>query len=74
MENKLKPGTYEHFKGNKYEVIGVAMHSETGEKMVVYQALYGKRKMWVRPLEMFKEKVGAKGQKTPRFRFIKTKT
>ena len=53
----IKPGRYRHFKGNEYEVIGVARHSETLEEMVVYRALYGDGGLWVRPLAMFLSKV-----------------
>lgn len=49
----LKNGKYLHYKGNEYEVIGVAKHSETEELLVVYRALYGERGLWIRPLEMF---------------------
>ena len=50
-------GKYRHFKGNNYEVVGVAKHSETLEEMVVYRPLYGEGGLWVRPKEMFLEKV-----------------
>ena len=49
----VRPGRYRHFKGNEYEVIGVARHSETLEEMVVYRALYGDGGLWIRPLAMF---------------------
>lgn len=52
-EREIVPGVYRHFKGNKYEVLGVAKHSETEEPLVVYRALYGEGGLWVRPLEMF---------------------
>ena len=68
MGNKLKLGTYEHYKGNRYEVIGVAKHSETLEEMVVYRALYGERELWVRPIKVFMEEVEVGGKKIPRFR------
>lgn len=51
----LKIGRYRHYKGKFYEVIGIAEHSETGEKLVVYRPEYGERGLWVRPLEMFTE-------------------
>ena len=57
MEEKIVPGRYRHFKGNEYEVIGLARHSETTEEMVVYRALYGDGGLWVRPLSMFLSKV-----------------
>ncbi len=70
MENKIKPGVYEHYKGKRYEVIGVARHSETLEEMAVYRALYGEGQTWVRPLAMFLEEVERDGRKMPRFRYI----
>jgi hypothetical protein len=70
MEDKVKPGIYEHYKGNRYEVIGVAKHSETLEEMVVYRALYGDGQMWVRPLAMFIEEVEIDGKRIPRFKFV----
>ncbi len=66
----LKLGEYEHYKGNKYRVLSVARHSETLEELVVYQALYGGRGIWVRPLGMFMEKVIVNGKKVPRFKYI----
>ncbi len=51
--NGIKPGRYRHFKGQEYEVIGVARDSETMQQMVVYRALYGERGLWVRSAEMF---------------------
>ncbi|VVB70279.1 Uncharacterised protein [uncultured archaeon] len=67
---ELKLGKYRHYKGGEYEVIGVAKHSETQEKLVVYKALYDKGSLWVRPLEMFTEKVIVNGVEKPRFEFI----
>lgn len=49
----LNNGKYLHYKGNEYEVMGVAKHSETEELLVFYRALYGERGLWIRPLEMF---------------------
>lgn len=60
-------GRYRHFKGNEYEVIGIARHSETMEPMVVYQALYGERGMWVRPASMWFETVERDGRTYRRF-------
>lgn len=64
---ELSPGLYRHFKGNLYELIDVAYHSETLEPMVVYRALYGERKLWVRPASMWSEEVERDGYKGPRF-------
>ena len=66
----IKKGKYRHFKGNEYEVIDVAKHSETGEEMVVYRALYGEKQLWVRPIRMFDEQVQKDGKIYPRFTFI----
>jgi cyclomaltodextrinase len=68
MENKLKLGIYEHYKGNRYEAIGVAKHSETLEELVVYKALYGDGQIWIRPLKMFMEEVEVDGKMVPRFK------
>ena len=63
----VRVGRYRHYKGNDYEVIGVARHSETGEELVVYRCLYGDYSLWVRPLAMFTETVVLEGRKVPRF-------
>lgn len=63
----LKPGVYRHFKGNLYELLYVATHSETLEEMVVYRALYGEGGVWVRPLSMWTEHVERDGYSGPRF-------
>lgn len=63
----LPTGKYRHYKGNEYEVIGVATHSETQEPMVVYRPLYGEMGLWVRPLAMFLENVTIDGEEVPRF-------
>ena len=60
-------GRYRHFKGNEYEVAGIARHSETGEPMVVYRALYGNNELWVRPAEMWNETVTREGKTIQRF-------
>ena len=67
---ELKAGVYRHFKGNYYRVIGVARHSETLEPLVVYQALYGARGLWVRPLSMWTEQVTRDGMTRPRFTYV----
>jgi hypothetical protein len=70
----MEPGIYEHYKGKRYEVIGLARHTETEEDLVVYKALYEgnfpKDLLWVRPLKMFQEQVSINGQFVPRFRKI----
>lgn len=63
---------YKHFKGNEYLVLHLAKHSETEEDMVVYQALYGERGIWVRPLRMFEEKVEVNGMIVNRFEEMKS--
>lgn len=63
----MQPGTYRHYKGNLYEAIGVARHSETEQEMVVYRALYGEGGLWVRPLTMFSGTVLVDGREVPRF-------
>lgn len=66
----IKPGKYRHFKGNEYEVIGTAKHSETLEEMVVYRALYGEFGLWVRPASMWEETVERDGKTYQRFTYI----
>lgn len=66
----LKPGVYEHFKGNRYEVLSVARHSETLDEFVVYRALYGEHGLWIRPLKMFLEQVKHNGKIMPRFKYV----
>ena len=66
----IKPGRYRHFKGGEYEVLGVARHSETGEELVVYRALYGGFGLWVRPLSMWNEIVERDGKAFRRFTYI----
>ena len=68
--NEIKIGRYRHFKGGEYEVCGTATHSETGEQLVVYRALYGERGLWVRPVAMFLETVERDGQVRQRFEYI----
>ncbi|EGG29325.1 protein of unknown function DUF1653 [Aequoribacter fuscus] len=65
-------GYYEHYKGPRYHVIGVARHSETEEEFVVYRTCYGDESLWVRPLSMFSELVETPEGKIPRFRFLDT--
>ena len=67
---EIRPGKYRHYKGNDYEVLCTATHSETGEDLVVYRALYGARGLWVRPLSMFSESVQLGTEFVPRFLHI----
>ena len=67
MEQSVRPGRYRHFKGNEYEVLFTARHSETMEEMVVYRALYGDRDVWVRPASMWNEPVERDGKTFLRF-------
>ena len=76
MSEEIKLGKYQHFKGNFYEVIGVARNSETLEEFVVYRALYDNKKfgnnaLWIRHKSMFLEEVEVNGKMVPRFKYIK---
>ena len=66
----IKTGKYRHYKGKNYEVIDVAIHSETQELLVVYRPMYGEAKLWVRPLDMFQEYIDINGEKVLRFEYI----
>ena len=68
--NYPKPGKYRHYKGNEYQLLYIANHSETLEKMVVYKALYGDGEIWVRPLSMWDEEVTVDGRVLRRFEYI----
>ncbi len=63
-------GRYRHFKGNEYEVLYLAKHSETLEDMVVYRALYGAHGIWVRPASMWNETVERDGKTYKRFTYL----
>ena len=67
---EIKIGKYWHFKGNEYEVLYIAKHSETQEEMVVYRALYGEGGVWVRPASMWNEEVEREGKTYKRFTFV----
>lgn len=67
----VAPGVYRHYKNKEYLVIGCATHSETGEILVVYRALYGERGLWVRPLSMFFDQVRVEGSVVSRFTFVR---
>lgn len=66
----LRPGRYRHYKGQQYQVYGLARHSETEEPLVVYRCLYGDYSWWVRPAAMFTEQVSVAGERVPRFEFL----
>ena len=63
-------GKYRHYKGNFYEVLYIAKHSETLEEVVVYKALYGNNGIWVRPASMWQEMVEVNGKKIQRFELV----
>lgn len=66
----MKLGKYRHFKGEYYQLLYLAKHSETQEEMVVYQALYGEQGIWVRPLSMWNEMVSYNAENVMRFSYI----
>ena len=70
MEYDIRPGIYRHFKGNDYQVLYLARHSETREEMVVYRALYGDFGLWVRPARMWNETVERDGKTYRRFTYL----
>ena len=67
---EIELGLYQHYRGNKYRVIGLCRHSETLEELVVYQALYGDYGLWVRPKDMFFETLMVDGEKKNRFTYL----
>jgi hypothetical protein len=72
---EVKPGMYQHYRGNVYEVIGIALHSETMEELVIYRAMYdsdrfGNNALWARPKIEFLENVKKDGTEVPRFKYI----
>ena len=67
---EIKKGRYKHYKGLYYEVLDTARHSETEEWMVVYKTLYGDFSTWIRPYDMFIEKVEVDGVMVSRFEFV----
>ena len=68
--DQIKIGKYEHYKGNHYEVIGLAKYSDTLEEMVIYKQRYGDGGLWVRPLQMFFEDIEIDGKKVLRFKYV----
>ena len=80
MDDSLPPlptlqlGTYRHYKGKLYEVLGVVRHSETLEPLVLYRPMQGDGTIWVRPFEMFVESIEIQGVRQPRFAHIDAST
>lgn len=71
---EIQLGKYKHYKGNEYELIAIATHSETLEKLAVYKQLYGEMGIWVRPLQMFLETILVDGVEVRRFEFLNNRT
>lgn len=68
---KIAPGLYRHYKGPLYQVYQIATHTETSEKFVVYRSMYGERRCWVRPYEMFIENIEYEGKTVKRFTYTR---
>lgn len=66
----IKPGLYQHYKGQQYQVIDEVKHSESEETLILYRPMYGAKTLWVRPKEMFIESVNVDGLCIPRFEYI----
>lgn len=73
MNEFIINGIYEHYKGNRYQLIALANHSETLEPMIVYKAMYGDERVWVRPAGMWNETVTVNGVEVPRFKLVSDK-
>ena len=71
MTQTIPQGIYRHYKGNLYQILHTAQHSETEESLVIYRCLYGEYGVWVRPLSMFSETVEVEGKQVPRFELTK---
>ena len=67
--NPIMLGVYRHYKGNKYEVIGFATHTESLEELVIYKARYGDKKVWCRPLAMWNDEIEVDGKTVKRFEY-----
>lgn len=71
LSKSIKVGSlYDHYKGHRYKILAIALHSETLEELVVYQALDGAGNVWVRPLKMFLENIIINEQSQPRFKLL----
>ena len=68
--HNIKLGRYRHFKGNEYQVLGVARDADTLRSVVVYRALYGEQSLWVRTVELFQEFVEREGTRVRRFEYL----
>lgn len=66
----IKPGRYRHYKGGEYQVLDVVRHSESLESLVLYRPLYNDTGLWVRPVNMFVERVEVNGELRSRFEWI----